>query len=143
MSNVSVGARWCSWAPYFLSMLRIIAAFLFVQYGSAKLLAFPATIMPGGGTVQVTSLPGFAGTLELVGGALLLLGLFTRPVAFVLSGEMAAAYFMAHAREGFWPVLNGGVPAVIFCFVWLYISAAGPGPWSIDALLRGSVGQSE
>ena len=143
MSNVSVGARWRSWAPYFLSMLRIIAGFLFVPYGLMKLFAFPGAIMPGGGAVPLTSLPGAAGALELVGGALLLLGLFTRPVAFVLSGEMAVAYFIGHARGGFWPVLNGGVPAVIFCFVWLYISAAGPGPWSIDALLRGSVGQSE
>jgi len=143
MSNVTVTARWRSWAPYFLSTLRILAAFLFVQYGSAKLLAFPAAIMPGGGTVPVASIPGFAGALESVGGALLLLGLFTQPVAFVLSGEMAFAYFLGHARGGFWPVLNGGVPAVMFCFVWLYIAAAGPGPWSIDALLRGRAGGSK
>jgi putative oxidoreductase len=136
MSNMSVTARWRSWAPYFLSILRIIAAFLFMQFGSAKLLAFPAAIMPGGGTASVASIPGFAGALEFVGGALLLLGLFTRPVAFLLAGEMACAYFMGHARGGFWPVLNGGVPAVMFCFVWLYVSAAGPGPWSLDALRR-------
>jgi len=76
-------------------------------------------------------------SLELVGGALLLVGLFTRPVAFVMSGLMAAAYFMGHAAQGFWPVLNGGAPAVFFWFLWLYISAAGPGPWSIDALRGG------
>ena len=74
-----------------------------------------------------------AGAIELVGGAFMLLGLFSRPVAFVLSGQMAVAYFVGHAPQGFWPVLNGGVPAVLFCFIWLYLSAAGPGPWSIDA----------
>jgi putative oxidoreductase len=136
MSKPSVTARWRSWAPYFLSIIRILAAFLFMQYGSAKLLAFPAAILPGGGTVPVTSIPGFAGVLELVGGSLLFVGLFTRPVAFLLAGEMAFAYFLAHARGGFWPILNGGVPAILFCFVWLYISAAGAGPWSVDALLR-------
>ena len=134
MSDTRLAARWSSWAPYFLSILRIIAAFLFVQYGSTKLLAFPAAIMPGGGTASLASIPGVAGALELVGGAFLLVGLFTRPVAFLLSGEMAVAYFMAHAPKGFWPVLNGGGPAVIFAFVWLYVSAAGSGPWGLDAL---------
>lgn len=133
MSDTSLTARWSSWAPYLLSILRIIAAFLFVQYGTTKLLAFPAAVMPGGGTASLTSIAGVAGALELVGGALLLAGLFTRPVAFVLSGQMAVAYFMGHAGQGFWPVLNGGAPAVFFCFLWLHISAAGPGPWSIDA----------
>jgi len=136
MSNTSLAARWSSWAPYLLSILRIIAAFLFVQYGTTKLFAFPAAVMPGGGTASLTSLAGVAGALELVGGALLLVGLFTRPVAFVLSGEMAVAYFMAHADQGFWPVLNGGAPAVYYAFLWLYISAAGPGPWSIDSCRR-------
>lgn len=132
--TTTLAARWRSWAPYLLSLLRIIAAFVFIQFGSAKLLAIPAAIMPGGGTAPLTSLPGFAGSLELVGGALLLLGVFTRPVAFLLSGEMAFAYFMGHAPQGFWPVLNQGSPAILFCFIWLYISSAGPGPWSIDAL---------
>ena len=136
MSDTSLIARWKSWAPYFLSTLRIVAAFLFAQFGSAKLLAFPAAVMPGGGTAPLNSLPGFAGALELVGGVLLLVGLFTRPVAFLLSGEMAVAYFMGHAGKGFWPVLNGGTPAILFSFVWLYFSAAGPGPWSIDVLRR-------
>jgi putative oxidoreductase len=94
--------------------------------------------MPGGGTAPLTSLPGFAGSLELVGGALLFLGLFTRPVAFLLSGEMAFAYFMGHAPQGFWPVLNQGTPAILFCLIWLYISSAGPGPWSLDALRGGT-----
>ena len=134
--TTTLAARWRSWAPYLLSVLRIIAAFVFIQFGSAKLLAIPAAIMPGGGTAPVTSLPGFAGSLELVGGALLLLGLFTRPVAFLVSGEMAFAYFIGHAPQGFWPVLNQGSPAILFCYIWLYISSAGPGPWSLDALRR-------
>lgn len=134
MTTTTLAARWRSWAPYLLSVVRIVAAFVFMQFGSAKLVAIPAATMPGGGTAPLTSLPGFAGSLELVGGALLLLGLFTRPVAFLLSGEMAFAYFMGHAPQGFWPVLNQGSPAILFCFIWLYISSAGPGPWSLDAL---------
>jgi putative oxidoreductase len=136
MDDNSLLASWSSRAPRFLSILRIIGAFLFLQYGSAKLFAFPAAVMPGGGTASPISLAGVAGILELVGGAFLIVGLFSRPVAFLLSGQMAVAYFYGHARGGFWPVLNGGSPAMIFCFVWLYISAAGPGPWSIDALRR-------
>jgi len=134
VNDPSLAARWRSWAPQLLSTLRIIAAFLFTQYGTAKLLAFPGAVMPGGGTASLTSLAGIAGLLEMVGGGLLLIGLFTRPVAFILSGEMAVAYFMGHAPHGFWPVLNQGSPAIFFCFLWLYVSAAGPGPWSIDAL---------
>ncbi|MGH7571404.1 MAG: DoxX family protein [Gemmatimonadota bacterium] len=129
-----LAARWRTWTPQLLSILRIMAAFLFVQYGTTKLLAFPAEVMPGGGTAPLMSLAGVAGALEMVGGALLLVGLFTRPAAFLLSGEMAVAYFMGHAPQGFWPVLNLGAPAVFFCFLWLYFSAAGPGPWSVDAL---------
>jgi len=120
-----------------LSVLRIVAAFLFMQFGTAKIFAFPAAIMPGGGTAPIMSLPGIAGTLETFGGLLLLVGLFTRPVAFILAGEMAVAYFLGHAPHGFWPVLNQGHPAILFCFTWLYLSAAGPGPWSLDAK-RGS-----
>jgi putative oxidoreductase len=127
-------ARWAAWAPHLRSVLRIVAAFLFLQFGTAKLFAFPAAIMPGGGTAPLASIAGVAGLLEAFGGALLLVGLLTRPVAFLLSGEMAFAYFIGHAPQGFWPVLNQGHPAVLFCFVWLYLSAAGPGPWSLDAL---------
>jgi putative oxidoreductase len=123
------------WAPQLLSVLRIVVAFLYFQVGSAKWFAFPAAIMPGGGVAPVGSLVWFAGVIEVVGGALFLLGLFTRPVAFILSGEMAFAYFIGHAGNGFWPVLNQGAPAVFYCFTFLYYSAAGPGPWSIDALL--------
>jgi putative oxidoreductase len=140
MSDTTFTARWSSWAPYVLSILRIVAAFLFLQIGTAKLFAYPAAVMPGGGTAPLTSLAGVAGALEVAGGALLLVGLFTRPVAFLLSGEMAVAYFIGHAPQGFWPVLNGGTDAVFFCFLWLYLSAAGPGPWSIDALRHHKAG---
>ena len=124
-----------AWAPQLLSLLRIVLAFLYIQVGAAKWFAFPAAVMPGGGTAAVGSLPWFAGVIEVIGGTLILLGLFTRPVAFILSGEMAVAYFYGHARLGFWPVLNQGTLAVIYCFLFLYISAAGPGPWSLDAFL--------
>jgi putative oxidoreductase len=134
MTGPSIAVKWRSWAPYLLSTLRIVAAFLFMQFGTAKLFGFPAPIMPGGGTAPFGSLAWVAAFLEAFGGALLLLGLFTRPVAFVLSGEMAVAYFMGHAPQGFWPVLNQGHPAVLFCFTFLYLSAAGPGPWSLDAM---------
>ena len=123
------------WAPPLLSILRIVVAFLYFQVGSAKWFAFPAAIMPGGGTAPVGSLVWFAGVIEVVGGTFFLVGLFTRPVAFILSGEMAFAYFIGHAGHGFWPVLNQGAPAVFYCFTFLYYSAAGPGPWSLDALL--------
>ncbi|PYO83554.1 MAG: DoxX family protein [Gemmatimonadetes bacterium] len=133
MTAPSVVSRWPDRAPYLLSILRIVAAFLFMQFGTAKLFAFPAAIMPGGGTAPLASLAGIASVLETFGGACMLFGLFTRPVAFLLSGEMAVAYFYGHAPNGFWPLLNQGFPAVIFCFTWLYFSAAGAGPWSLDA----------
>jgi putative oxidoreductase len=118
------------WSPMLLGILRIVTAFMFIQHGSAKLFQMPH--VPAFDGVQVMSLTGLAGILEIVGGALVLMGLFTRPVAFVLSGEMAFAYFIAHAPHGFLPVLNGGEMAVEWCFVFLYMSAAGPGAWSID-----------
>ena len=130
--------RWKSFAPYLLSVLRIVAAFLFIQVGTAKLFAFPAAVMPGGGTAPLGSLPGIAGFLETFGGLFLILGLFTRPVAFVLSGEMAFAYFIGHAPNGLWPLLNGGTDAVFYCFLFLYLSAAGGGPWSLDARISRS-----
>jgi len=136
MPDDNIASRWRSWAPQFLSILRIVAAFLFIQFGTAKLFAMPGPLMPGGGTVPVGSLVWFAGVIESVGGVLLLFGLCTRPVAFIVSGEMAVAYFHGHAPHGFWPVLNGGHPAVMFCFVWLYFSSAGAGPWSLDALFH-------
>ena len=119
-----------SWSPYLQSALRVIAAFLFVPHGTQKLFAAPASALRD--PVELLSLPGLAGVLETAGGTLLLVGLFTRPVAFLLAGEMAVAYFMAHASRGFWPLLNGGEPAVLFCFIWLFLAAAGAGPLSLD-----------
>jgi len=133
MNTSNISAKWSAWAPRLKSVLRIVAAFLFVQVGTAKLFAFPVAVMPGGGTVAVASLLGIAGVLEAFGGLLLLVGLFTRPIAFLLSGEMAVAYFIGHASQGFWPVLNQGTDAVFYAFLWLYFSAAGAGPWSLDA----------
>jgi len=132
----SVMAVWRDSAPYLLSVLRIIAAFLFIQVGTAKLFAFPGAVMPGGGTAPLMTQVGIAGLLETVGGAAILVGWLTRPVAFILSGEMAFAYFIGHAPRGLWPVLNEGSGAILFCFIYLYLSAAGPGPWSVDAALR-------
>ncbi len=123
-----------SWRPQLLSVLRIIAGLLILQYGMGKLLKFPA--VPMFAKVELFSLYGLAGSLELVLGALLIIGLFTRLAAFVLAGEMAVAYFMGHAPRGFYPILNGGDLAIIFCFVFLYLSAAGAGPWSVDAAMR-------
>jgi putative oxidoreductase len=120
--------------PHLLSALRIVAAFLFIAHGTSKLFGFP----PGAPSppLVVFSLLFAAGVIETMGGALMLIGLFTRPVAFVLSGEMAVAYFRQHAPGGSWPILNGGELAVLYCFIWLLFVAAGPGPWSIDALRR-------
>jgi putative oxidoreductase len=119
--------------PHLLSVLRIVAAFLFIAHGTQKLLGFP----PAAPRLQFAlSLMGAAGVIETVGGSLMLLGLFTRPVAFVLSGQMAVAYFIRHAPGGTWPIMNGGELAVLFCFVWLLFVAAGPGPWSLDKLRK-------
>jgi putative oxidoreductase len=117
-------------APPMLSVLRIVAGMAFLEHGTGKLLGFPARLpfidkMP-------TGLLYFTGTMELVGGALIVLGLFTRPVAFILSGFMAAAYFMGHFPMSFFPALNFGEPAVLYCFIFLYLAAAGPGPWALD-----------
>jgi putative oxidoreductase len=123
-----------TWAPRLLSLLRIITAFLFMAHGAQKLFGFPAPL-PGGGP-PLMSLFGLSGILEFFGGLLILLGLFTRPVAFILAGEMAVAYFMVHAPGGFWPLLNKGEPAVLYCFIFLYLAAAGGGHWSVDCLWR-------
>ncbi|MGH7523667.1 MAG: DoxX family protein [Gemmatimonadales bacterium] len=131
--SAGVAVVWQSLAPSLQSLLRIIAAFVFLQYGSAKLFAVPGPLLPGGATASAGSLIWFAGVLELCGGLLLLAGFLTRPVAFLLAGEMTVAYLTQHAPRNFWPVLNQGQPAVLFAFIWLYVSAAGPGPWSVDA----------
>ena len=119
------------WAPRILSILRIVAAILFMEHGTQKLFGMPERMQPGPGPEMFT-LIWFAAVLELVGGALLLLGLWTRPVAFLLSGEMAVGYWMAHAPKSPFPALNGGDAAILFCFIFLYFVFAGPGPWSVD-----------
>jgi putative oxidoreductase len=122
-----------AYTPRVLSLLRIVTAFLFIQHGTAKLLHLPHVAMFD--SLQPLSFFGFAGMLEIVGGALVLIGWFTRPAAFILSGEMAVAYFMAHAPQGNFlsPMLNQGESAVLYCFIFLFLSAAGGGAWSVDA----------
>ncbi|MCX4187437.1 DoxX family protein [Methylophaga sp. OBS4] len=122
-----------SWQPRVLSIVRIISAFLFMQHGGMKIFGFPAEPHQ---PFELFSLIGAAGVLELVGGFLLLIGLFTRPVAFILSGQMAFAYFIAHAPKAFWPLNNGGELAIMFCFVFLYFVFAGGGSWSVDCLCK-------
>ena len=117
------------WTPYLLGVLRIVVAVLFITHGTQKLFGFPETPM---GPVPLASKLGLAGILETVGGIAALLGLWTRPVAFVLSGEMAVAYFTAHAPRGLWPLVNGGEIAVLYCFIWLFFAAAGPGAFSVE-----------
>ena len=129
-------SRWTALSGPFQSLLRIVAAFIFMQSGTMKTFAFPIGVPPNGGTVPLASQVGVGGVLEFVCGAMLLLGWYTRPNAFLMSGMMAVAYFQFHAPNGFWPVVNGGIAAALYCFLWLYFSAAGGGPWSIDALRR-------
>jgi putative oxidoreductase len=133
MSNF--GGALESWRPGALSLLRLVTASLYLQHGTAKLLHVPHLAIFD--QLSVLSLGGFAGTLEIVGCLPMLLGLFTRPVAFILSGEMAVGYFLVHAKQGnfFVPALNGGEEAVLYCFILLFLSTAGGGSWSIDAFL--------
>jgi putative oxidoreductase len=120
--------------PVVLSLFRFITGLLLFQYGVAKILKFPPNSPFA--KVEITSLFGIAGCFELILGGLLLLGLFTRPVAFILSGEMAFAYFIDHFPKSFFPIINGGTVAILFCFACLYLSTAGGGPISLDAMLR-------
>lgn len=129
----AIGETASAWAPRVRSILRIMTGLLFLQHGATKYLGFPQSQMSG---VDPTSLGGIAGMFELVGGALIVVGLFTQPVAFVLSGLMAAAYWIAHAPGGFYPLLNQGELAALYCFVFLYLACAGAGPWSVDAARR-------
>jgi len=125
-----------TWAGYARSLLRIFAGFTFSQHGFQKLLGFFGGLGGSGAKAVFPTLPWFAGFLELVGGLLILAGLFTRPVAFILAGEMAVAYFRSHFSRGFWPIKNGGELAVLYSFIFLYLSAVGGGPLSLDRLLR-------
>lgn len=122
---------WKSWSPRVLSILRIVVALLFIEHGTQKWFGYPA----GPGPVPLNSLIGAAAMIETIGGVLLLVGLLTRPVAFIMCGEMAVAYFMAHAPKSPFPVVNQGEPAILFCFVFLYYIFEGAGSWSLDALL--------
>ena len=121
-----------AWSVPMLSVLRIVAALNFLQHGTGKLLGFP--VLPR--VPAAWSLPWYGGFFELIGGLLLLFGLFSRPVALLLSGEMAVAYWISHFPRGLYPLLNGGELAIMFCFVFLYIAVAGPGPWSLDERRR-------
>jgi putative oxidoreductase len=123
-----------AWAPRALSVLRIISGLMIIEHGMGKIFHFPA--LPAYANVQPLSLLGAAGFIELIGGALLILGLFTQPAAFILSGEMAVGYFMAHAPKSFYPLINGGTLAIMYCFTFLYLSTAGAGPWSVDAAMK-------
>ena len=122
------------WTPQLLSIFRIMTALLFVEHGTAKLFHFPHVAVFD--AVQPLSYFGIAGIIELIGGLLLTIGLFSEIAAFLLSGEMAVAYFTVHAPQGFFPLVNMGEGAILYCFAFLYLAAAGPGPWSVDALRR-------
>ena len=122
------------WSPQLLSILRIVTGFLFIAHGTQKWFGFP---VPNSNPIELLSLSGIAGALEVVGGALIIVGLLTRTAAFILSGLMAFAYFIAHAPQGFWPLVNRGELAALYSFVFLYLAAAGGGPWSLDRIFRG------
>ncbi len=122
------------WSPVVQCIMRIVIALLFMEHGAQKLFGFPVAME--GFTLSLFSLLGLAAVLEFFGGLLVLFGLFTRPVAFILSGQMAAAYFMAHAPKSFWPIVNQGELAILYCFVFLFLAFAGAGPWSLDRALR-------
>jgi putative oxidoreductase len=120
-----------AWGPRLLSLLRIVAGLQFLEHGTQKFFSFP--LRAGPNAPELLSLYGIQGCLEIGGGILIILGLFTRPVAFLLAGDMAAAYFISHFPKNFFPALNGGDAAILFCFLFLYMAAAGAGPWSVDA----------
>lgn len=133
MSSSNSISRWVNFGPQMQSVLRIVTAFMFMQSGTMKLFAWPMGMPPDNSTAGFMTQTWIGGVLEMFGGIFVLIGWWTRPVAFILSGEMAVAYFQFHQPSGFWPVENGGVAAVTYCFLWLYYSAAGAGPWSVDA----------
>jgi putative oxidoreductase len=134
MTPDSLTTAWAPRALGLLSVLRIFAGLDLLQHGTGKILGFP--VVPMFANVQINSLAGAGGLIELIGGILFTIGLFTRPVAFILSGFTAAAYFIAHANKGFYPVLNGGELAALFCFVFLYFAVAGGGRYSVDSVIK-------
>lgn len=127
------------WTGRMLSILRIVAGAVFITFGTMKVFNFPP--LPAGmPPIPLMSLAGLAGLLEIIGGPLILIGLLTRPVAFILAGEMAIAYFHGHFPMSFWPSVNQGTPAILYCFIYLYFTFAGAGPWSVDAMIARSKG---
>jgi putative oxidoreductase len=132
----NLAASRTAWEPRILSILRIMTGLLYMQHGLSKVFGFPPSANPRP-YVLLTLVPGLAGLLELIGGVLVTVGLFTRIVAFILSGEMAFAYFMAHAPRSIFPLVNAGELAVMYCFVFFYLAFAGPGPWSLDHMRKG------
>jgi putative oxidoreductase len=130
MNFEAIGTRF---APLLLSVLRIATGLFLLEHGTGKLIKFP--VAPQFAKLDLSSMPGIAGYFELIGGALLIIGLFSRPVAFIMSGMCAVAYFMAHAPRAFYPILNGGELAAVYAFLLLYLAAAGPGPFSVDAMI--------
>ena len=131
--KLSTTDPWSNLAPYVLSIVRIVVALLFFEHGLSKMFGFPQPLPPP----ALFSLAWFAGAIEFVGGGLLAIGLFSRMTAFILSGEMAFAYFISHAPHDFFPIINRGDSAILYCFIFLYIAFAGGGAWSLDALLSG------
>jgi putative oxidoreductase len=129
-TDMNAFTRLSPWAPQVLSITRIVSGLIFLAHGTAKLLGFPASDM----NPPAFSMGWNAGVIELVAGVLITVGLFTRPAAFIASGTMAFAYFLAHAPQNFFPVLNGGDAAILYCFLFLYFVFSGPGPWSVDAM---------
>lgn len=123
------------WSDRMLAIFRIVAGLMFMSAGTMKLFGFPANPMPDAPPIELMSQMGIGGLLEVVGGAMIVLGLLTRPAAFILAGEMAVAYFQFHFPQGFWPTSNNGVPAVMYCFFFLYLVFAGAGAWSVDRVL--------
>lgn len=130
-SAARINNTWSSYSPYVLSIVRIVVALLFFEHGLSKMFGFPQPIPPP----ALFSLSWFSGAIEFVGGGLLLIGLFSRASAFIMSGEMAFAYFISHAPHSFFPIINRGDAAILYCFIFLYIAFAGGGPWSLDAKL--------
>ena len=130
-SAAQLDSTWSRWSPYILSIVRIVVALLFFEHGLSKMFGFPQPVPPP----ALFSLSWFSGAIEFVGGGLLVVGLFSRASAFIMSGEMAFAYFISHAPHSFFPILNRGDAAILYCFIFLYIAFAGGGPWSLDAKL--------
>jgi putative oxidoreductase len=134
---MTITERWKSYAPHLRSLLRIFAAFMLMQNGTMKVLGWPMGMPPDGHTANLLTQIGFGGLLEAVGGLFLVFGLCTRPIAFVLAGEMAVAYWQFHFKVAQpWPIENGGAAAILYCFIWFYFSAAGAGEWSVDSWLE-------